>query len=298
MEIREGRGVGKEKDHLFLHLDHLDPKVLHERLPGISETARIFANVDVTREPIPVLPTVHYNMGGIATNYHGEAVTKKNGDTDSVIPGLMALGEAACVSVHGANRLGSNSLIDLVVFGRAAAHRCAELLTPGDKQPDLPKDSAERALSRLDKFRNASGGTPTAKLRLNMQRVMQSHCAVFRTGEVLNEGHDLIHDVYAGMSDIRVSDRSLIWNSDLIETLELDNLIAQAVVTMDSARNRTESRGGHAREDYPERDDKNWMKHTLAWIDDQGKVTLDYRPVHTYTLTNDVAYIEPKARVY
>jgi succinate dehydrogenase flavoprotein subunit len=298
MEIREGRGVGKEKDHLFLHLDHLDPAVLHERLPGISETARIFADVDVTREPIPVLPTVHYNMGGIATNYHGEALTKKNGADDTVIPGLMALGEAACVSVHGANRLGSNSLIDLVVFGRAAAHRCAELLTPGDSQPALPENSAELALSRLDKFRNAAGGTRTAQLRLNMQKVMQEDCAVFRTGEVLEQGHKRIHDVQAGMSDVHVSDRSLIWNSDLIETLELDNLLAQAVVTMDSAKNRTESRGAHAREDYPQRDDKNWMKHTLAWLDAKGNVKLDYRPVHAYTLTNDVAYIEPKARVY
>jgi len=298
MEIREGRGVGKEKDHLFLHLDHLDPAVLHERLPGISETARIFADVDVTREPIPVLPTVHYNMGGIATNYHGEALTKKNGTDDSVIPGLMALGEAACVSVHGANRLGSNSLIDLVVFGRAAALRCAEILTPGEEQPQLPKNSADLALSRLDKFRNAAGGTRTAQLRLNMQRVMQEDCAVFRTGEVLEQGHKRIHEVQAGMSDVHVSDRSLIWNSDLIETLELDNLLAQAVVTMDSAKNRTESRGAHAREDYPQRDDKNWMKHTLAWLDAKGNVKLDYRPVHAFTLTNDVAYIEPKARVY
>jgi succinate dehydrogenase / fumarate reductase, flavoprotein subunit len=299
IEIREGRGVGRKKDHMYLHLDHLDPEVLHERLPGISESARIFAGVDVTREPIPVLPTVHYNMGGIPTNYHGEALTKKNGNDDSAVPGLMALGEAACVSVHGANRLGSNSLIDLVVFGRAAALRCAETVTPGDRHPDLPKDSAERSLSRLDRFRHAKGGTPTADLRLKMQRVMQTNCAVFRTGEILEEGHKLIHDVRAGVADVRVTDRSLIWNSDLVETLELDNLIAQSVVTMDSARNRTESRGAHAREDFPDRDDKNWMKHTLAWFDEAtGRVTIDYRPVHTYTLTNDVAYIEPKARVY
>jgi succinate dehydrogenase / fumarate reductase flavoprotein subunit len=299
IEIREGRGVGKNKDHIFLHLDHLDPKVLHERLPGISESARIFAGVDLTKEPIPVLPTVHYNMGGIPTNYHGEVLTKVGGDPDSVVPGLMALGEAACVSVHGANRLGSNSLIDLVVFGRAAGLRAADKLTAGERQAELAKDSADFALARLDHFRNAKGGTPTAALRLNMQRIMQNNCAVFRTGEVLAEGKEKIHAAWRSGQDVHVTDRSLIWNSDLVETLEYDNLIVQAVVTMDGAANRLESRGAHAREDYPKRDDANWMKHTLAWVDPaKYEVAIDYRPVHTYTMSNDIAYIEPKARVY
>ncbi len=299
MEIRDGRGVGKNGDHIYLHLDHLDPKILHERLPGISESARIFAGVDVTKEPIPVLPTVHYNMGGIPTNFHGEVLTLKDGNPDHVVPGLMAIGEAACVSVHGANRLGSNSLIDLVVFGRAAGLRCAEIVTAGEKQSDLPANSAEMALSRLDKLRNANGSTPTAELRLDMQRTMQNNCAVFRTGEVLEEGRSLINKVWKSSDDVRVTDRSLIWNTDLIETLEYENLIEQAVVTMESAANRTESRGAHAREDFPDRDDKEWMKHTLCWADTQNKaVNIDYRPVHTYTLSNEIEYIAPKARVY
>jgi succinate dehydrogenase flavoprotein subunit len=299
IEIREGRGHGPDKDHIHLHLSHLDPKIIHERLPGIAESSRIFAGVDVTSEPIPVLPTVHYNMGGIPTNYHGEALNKVNGDPDSVVPGLMALGEGACVSVHGANRLGSNSLIDLVVFGRAAALRCAETIEPNEKHRDLPQDAGDNAVARLDRFRNAKGGSPTAELRLKMQMAMQEDCAVFRTGEVLTQGRDRVRAIWSGTDDIRVTDRSLIWNSDLIETLEYDNLIVQAMVTVESALNRTESRGAHAREDHPDRDDKQWMKHTLVFIDpEKHTVRLDSRPVHTYTLTNDVQYIEPKARVY
>ncbi len=299
MEIREGRGVGKDKDHIFLHLDHLEPKVLHERLPGISESARIFAGVDLTREPIPVLPTVHYNMGGIPTNYHGEVLVKKDGDPDVIVPGLMAIGEAACVSVHGANRLGSNSLIDLVVFGRAAGLKAAQVVVPGAKQAELPAGSAEMALARLDHYRNAKGAVPTAELRLRMQKVMQENCAVYRTGETLEEGSTKIHEVWGANDQLGVTDRSLIWNSDLVETMEFDNLIVQAVVTMDGARNRTESRGAHAREDFTERDDKTWMKHTLATVDPQAKqVSIDYRPVHSYTMSNDMQYIEPKARVY
>ena len=296
MEIREGRGVGAGKDHIFLHLDHLDPAVLHSRLPGISESARIFAGVDVTKEPIPVLPTVHYNMGGIPTNYHGEVISGKDGE--ATVPGLMAIGEAACVSVHGANRLGSNSLIDLVVFGRAAGLRASDVVDPSTKAPDLPKGAGDYAIERLDHFRNANGSTPTADLRLRMQRVMQNNCAVYRTGDVLEEGVKLMEEVHAGIDDIGVSDRSLIWNSDLIETLEFDNLIVQARATMNGAEARKESRGGHAREDFSSRDDDNWMKHTLAWVDDKRNVTLGYRDVHSYTLTDEIDYIAPKERVY
>ena len=302
MEIREGRGVGKEKDHIFLHLDHIDPKILAERLPGITETAKIFAGVDMTREPIPVTPTVHYNMGGIPTNYHGEVVTLKDGEPDHVVPGLFAVGEAACVSVHGANRLGSNSLIDLVVFGRAAGLRLGEILTPGAAQKMLPSDSAELSLGRLDHFRNADGSTPTAKLRNDMQRVMQADCAVFRTERTLAEGVGKIDAVYQGLADVKVTDRSLIWNTDLVETMELDNMLSQAVVTMHSAANRKESRGAHMHEDVSDRDDAGWMKHTIAWFDGWGGkgggVRIDYRPVHDYTLTDEVGYIKPKARVY
>ncbi|HRJ01150.1 MAG TPA: succinate dehydrogenase flavoprotein subunit, partial [Hyphomonas sp.] len=298
MEIREGRGVGPEKDHIFLHLNHLTPDALHARLPGISESAKIFAGVDVTKEPIPVLPTVHYNMGGIPTNYHGEVLTKKGGDPDAVVPGLMAVGEAACVSVHGANRLGSNSLIDLVVFGRAAGLRCGATTEAGARQPELPKSATDAHLARFDRMRNASGDQPVAALRLEMQKAMQNDCAVFRTGSVLKEGVEAIEGVYKKLPGIDVKDRGLVWNTDLVEALEFDNLIAQAAVTVNSAANREESRGAHAREDFADRDDQKWMKHTLAWVDDAGKVTIDYRPVHEYTLSNEIEYIKPKARVY
>jgi succinate dehydrogenase / fumarate reductase, flavoprotein subunit len=298
IEIREGRGVGQHKDHIFLHLEHLGADVIHERLPGISETAKIFAGVDVTKQPIPVLPTVHYNMGGIPTNYHGQVVTLKNGDPESIVPGLMAVGEAACVSVHGANRLGSNSLLDLVVFGREAARHCAETVKPGTKQKPLPADAGDLAVNRIDKLRNAKGSLRTAEIRLDMQRVMQNHAAVFRTGDSLKEGVVKLNEVFASFEKVGVSDRGLVWNTDLIETLELDNLLGQAVATMTSAENRKESRGAHAREDFTERDDQNWMKHTLTWVDAAGKVRLDSRPVHLKTLTSDVDVVPPKARVY
>ena len=298
IEIREGRGVGPEKDHIYLHLEHLGPEVIDERLPGIAESARIFAAVDVTRDPVPVLPTVHYNMGGIPANINGQAVRLKDGDPETVVPGLMAVGEAACVSVHGANRLGSNSLLDLVVFGRAAAHHCAATMKAGARHPDLAADAGQNSVARIDTLRNAKGSRSTSEIRLEMQKVMQNHAAVFRTGETLAEGVDLLKETFTSFSDVRVSDRSLIWNTDLIETMELENLLLNATATIESAANRLESRGAHAREDYPDRDDENWMKHTFCSVQGPGDVHFEYRPVHQETLTDDVEAVPPKARVY
>ena len=299
IEVREGRGVGEDNDHIHLHLEHLDPEIIHSRLPGIAESARIFAGVDVTKEPIPVLPTVHYNMGGIPTNYKTEVLNPTKKDPNAIVPGLMAIGEAACVSVHGANRLGSNSLLDLVVFGRAAAIQAAATVEAGSSHKALNGgDDGTKAMERFDQFRHASGGTPTAKLRLDMQKAMQNHAAVFRTGETLEEGRDLVDKCFEAKSDLDVSDRSMIFNTDLVETLELDNLLGQAVSTIHSACSRLESRGAHAREDYPDRDDKNWLKHTINWVDDEGNVTLGERPVVLHSLSNEVEPIPPKERVY
>jgi succinate dehydrogenase / fumarate reductase flavoprotein subunit len=298
IEIREGRGVGTHKDHVHLHLEHLGQDVIAERLPGIAETAKIFSGVDINKAPIPVLPTVHYNMGGIPTNYHGEVVTKNAQGEESIVPGLMAVGEAGCVSVHGANRLGSNSLIDLVVFGRGAALRCGELIEAGSRSKQFAPGAGDDAVARLDALRYAKGGSPTAKIRLDMQRVMQNHAAVFRTGESLQEGIDKLEEVFASFADVGVTDRSMVWNTDLVETMELENLLLQATGTIKSAANRTESRGAQAREDYPDRDDENWMKHTLAWVDAKGAVRFDYRAVQSNTLTDEVASVPPKARTY
>lgn len=298
IEIREGRGVGGDNDHIHLNLQHLGPEVIHSRLPGIAETAKIFAGVDVTKQPIPVLPTVHYNMGGVPTNYHGEVVTLKNGDPDAVVPGLYAIGEAACVSVHGANRLGSNSLLDLIVFGRAVAQRCADTIKPNQNHPPVNQAALDALLADFDQIRNANGERPTADIRNQMQRTMQNNAAVFRTGETLLEGREQITEVNASFGDVGVSDRSMVWNTDLVETLELRNLLANAMTTMYAAENRKESRGAHAREDFSERNDDEWMKHSLIWLDNEGKISIDYRPVHMYTLTDDVEVVPPKARVY
>ena len=299
IEINEGRGCGPLKDHILLHLEHLGPKLLHERLPGITETAKLFAGVDITRDPIPVLPTVHYNMGGVPTNLHGEVVTLRDGNPEAVVPGLMAIGEAACVSVHGANRLGSNSLLDIIVFGRAAARRVAETVRPNDSYSPIPQEATDRAIARLDRIRCSSGKTGTGTIRLEMQRIMQRHCAVFRDGPLLQDGLNKLNEIIAMLrADLGIADRSMIFNTDLAEALELDNMIAQASASLDSAMGRTESRGAHAREDFPKRDDANWLKHTLAWLDDAGRVRRGYRPVHLQPLSNDVASIPPKERVY
>ena len=298
IEINEGRGVGPNKDHILLHLEHLGADILHERLPGISETARVFAGVDVTKEAIPVLPTVHYNMGGIPTNYRTEVLRPTASNPDAIVPGLMAVGEAACVSVHGANRLGTNSLLDLVVFGRAAAHRAAEIVKPGASQPALPSNAGEASLARFDKTRNAKGGTKVAELRDTLQRTMQGHAAVFRNSKSLTEGVAKMQKLWGGLEDMQVTDRSLVWNSDLVEALELDNLMGNAMTTMVGAEARKESRGAQAHDDFPDRDDHEWMKHTISYCDDKGAVKLEYRPVKMQTLTNDVSVFPPKKRVY
>jgi succinate dehydrogenase / fumarate reductase, flavoprotein subunit len=299
IEINEGRGCGPRKDHILLHLEHLGAELLRQRLPGISETAKIFAGVDVTREPIPVLPTVHYNMGGVPTNIHGEVITLRDGDPEAIVPGLMAIGEAACVSVHGANRLGSNSLLDIIVFGRAAALRVVEAVRPGESQAALRKEATDRAIARLDRIRWSKGNTGAGTIRLAMQQTMQRHCAVFRDGPLLDEGLSALDRTIAMMrDDLGVRDRSMIFNTDLAEALELDNMLAQASVSLHSAIGRTESRGAHAREDFPKRDDKSWLKHTLSWLDDHGCARLDYRPVHLQPLSNEVASIPPKERIY
>ncbi|RLA20359.1 MAG: succinate dehydrogenase/fumarate reductase flavoprotein subunit, partial [Gammaproteobacteria bacterium] len=298
IEINEGRGVGEDGDHIHLHLEHLGPEVINERLPGIAESAEIFAGVDVSKEPIPVLPTVHYNMGGIPTNYKGEVVTLKDGDPDTVVTGLMAIGEAACVSVHGANRLGSNSLLDLVVFGRSAAIRAAELVKPETPHKKLAEGACDKAIARLDKMRNASGSRKASEIRLDMQKAMQTHAAVFRTGDSMKQGIEKIEAIQESFKDVAITDRSMVWNTDLVEALELENLLCQAAVTIKGALNREESRGGHAREDFPDRNDDQWMKHSIMWHDEKNKVTIDYRPVHMYTLSDEAEVVPPKKRVY